>query len=174
MGKLIAVSPNGRTALSGFLDKKVRVWNIESGESHQSCVGDSSIYSCCISLYGIVASDKWDCVSFFSRDNFPDATPIVSAWKSNGTISVRCLHNGLFFEPGKRYLDQEVDCPKCGGWMRLNPLVVEDPWGESSGDYMTLISHPMPGAMTTSRKGKQVIRLYPWTISNQSDLLIPV
>ncbi|MBN1167802.1 MAG: hypothetical protein JXA44_11825, partial [Methanospirillaceae archaeon] len=121
-----AVSPDGKTAVSGSLDNTVRVWDMMTGECILTIQGNGAILSACITSSGIVAGDIGGSVLLFSRENLPAGNPVVTARKKQGKHSVRCLHCYRFFEPDYGDLGQEVSCPLCGGVLKLNSFVVED------------------------------------------------
>ncbi len=64
----VAITPDGKYAVSGSNDKTLKVWDLEQGVIVSNFIGDNSFQTCCISSDGesFVAGDSLGKMHFFS------------------------------------------------------------------------------------------------------------
>ncbi|MBD0340551.1 MAG: WD40 repeat domain-containing protein, partial [Microcoleus sp. Co-bin12] len=74
--KAVAITPDGKRAISGSTDKTLKVWDLSSGNVIASFAGESSIASCAIAPDGvtIVAGDESGRVYFLRLEGVEELT----------------------------------------------------------------------------------------------------
>jgi len=120
----VAFSPDGNIAISGY--NTVRVWDIRTGILFFQVQGNGSVSSVAMTSSLIVLGENSGRVLFLSQENFPAGSQVLTARKIKGGLSARCLLCFRFFEPCVDDLGKEVQCPNCGGLVRVNSFMVEE------------------------------------------------
>ena len=75
----MAVTPDGRRALSASNDQTLRLWDLESGEEIGTFIGEDRMFSCAIAADGrtIVAGDALGQVHFLQLVEADEIKPAI-------------------------------------------------------------------------------------------------
>jgi uncharacterized Zn-finger protein len=65
-------------------------------------------------------------------ENVMPGAPVVTAWRwqTGDTVHVGCLLCRGWSEVKSEALGNEIDCPKCGKRLKLNPFTINADWGQ--------------------------------------------
>ncbi len=152
----VAVTPDGRRAVSGSSDNTLKVWDQESGAELASFTDEGELYACCVCPDGatIIAGGASGRVHFLRLENITPGPAVVTAWQegasiahadapwqrwrrpptaqskkaSAGSLAFGCMRCRAWSEIPDSALGTEVACPHCGTVVRLNPFVIEADW----------------------------------------------
>jgi len=127
-GIAIAITPDGQQVVSVSVDKKLKVWDIFSGEQISSFTVESHLWACAVTMDGetIIAGDFAGQVHFLRLENFTSGTPVVTARRHRAQrLMVRCLLCGGSFEIEQSVLGSAIPCPDCGAALRVNTFTLD-------------------------------------------------
>ena len=127
----VAVTPEGRYAVTGSDDRTARVWDLATGQEVACSFAEAAVPCCAVGPDGtIVAGDQTGNVSFLTLENVEHGPSVVTAWRwpTGGPPAFGCLHCRVWSEAPASALGTELPCPNCGRPIKLNPFVIEADW----------------------------------------------
>jgi len=128
----VAITPDGKTAVSGSDDTTLRVWDLISGKCLASVALSSMFLVAAIAGNSFVVVDGSDKANSFDLMNHYPGPHILTAWHDpdGDTHAFGCTHCRKWTEIPASALGTEMPCPKCGKRVKLNPFVIEGDWRE--------------------------------------------
>jgi hypothetical protein len=126
----VAVTPDGRRAVSGPYDKTLKVWDLDTGAVLATFQADASLYACALAPDGVtlVAGDKSGRVHFLRLEGVTPEPPYVTAWRWQGSLALGCPHCRRWSETPKAALGTQLPCPQCGKLLKINPFTIDADW----------------------------------------------
>jgi len=125
-------SPDGRCIVSGSRDKTLKVWDAESGKLILFFPANYIILSMDLetSKGHIAAGDADGNLYILQIENLPIGPPILTPWRSpNGdSYAFGCAFCRKWSPIKQSDLGTELDCPKCGNKVKLNPFTINADW----------------------------------------------
>jgi hypothetical protein len=138
----VAVTPDGKLAISASDDHTLKVWDLESGEVIGAFGGDSSMPACAVAPDGVtvVACERSGSVHFLRLEGILSGPPWVTAWHrpkpslwgrflaQHPPMAVGCPCCRTWSAVQRSSLGHPLTCPHCGHALHLNPFVIEADW----------------------------------------------
>jgi WD40 repeat protein len=128
----VAVTADGRLAVSGSDDRTLKVWDLGTAECLCTWSAEGDVFACAIAsgMGSVIAGDTDGYIHFLRLENVTPGPPICTAWLSSGhdTPAFGCLHCRVWSEVPSAALGTELPCPHCGKAVKLNPFVIEADW----------------------------------------------
>ena len=130
----MAVTPDGRRAVSASEDKTLKVWDLEQGKCLATFSIDDSMYACVAALDGLtlVAGDKSGRIQCLRLEGVEPGPTLVTAWRAPACPpSLWTLESAPTAESGRKSrqtaLGVEFPCPKCSRVLKFQPLYRRQP-----------------------------------------------
>jgi hypothetical protein len=127
----VAVTPDGRYAVTGSWDNTARVWDLATGRGVACFFAEAAVWCCAVAPDGLIAAgDQHGNVYFLTLENVEHGPPVVTAWRrpADAPPAFGCLHCRVWSEVPASALGTELPCPHCGRPVKLNPFVIEADW----------------------------------------------
>jgi len=125
-------SQDNRRIISGSHDRTVRIWdmNQDFGPLIFPTFGNISAIECSPSGDDIAVADTAGRIYLLRPENIPIGPPILTPWHSplDQTYAFGCTHCRNWSEINKSDLGTELNCPKCGKRVKLNPFTINADW----------------------------------------------
>jgi len=132
-GSACVYSPDKRRIIS-TIGGMLTIWDVESGEEILSFPTNAAT-SFSFSKFGsigkkVVALDYAGCLCSLQLENLPIGPPILTPWHSSDddTYAFGCAFCRKWSIIQQSDLGTELDCPKCGNKVKLNPFTINADW----------------------------------------------
>jgi len=125
-------SPDCRFIATGSRDQTLRIWCVNKLIELRKFITPSFISAVSFSNDGrtLFAGDSIGNVYILRLENLPIGPPILSPWHSpeDNTHAYGCTLCRKWSEVPESALGSELDCPKCGETVKLNPFTINADW----------------------------------------------
>jgi len=131
----VALTAEGRKAVSGSWDDTLRVWDLATGEelARLYWAGNVEACACAGGAARIVAGDSSGLVYVLALENVALGPPVETAWSPpDGSLAVRCPfcegHPFRQIREAEQALGHDWPCPVCTNVLHLNPFTIAADW----------------------------------------------